>query len=158
MKTLQTGNTADNTSVSRQARRGYLIKVRALLISCLALVWAIFFTGQVSAAELDCLVKPEMYVEVSSPVISVMEEILVETKDIGLEQVWKLEQRKINWTKDFILIFVEFSIFTNGPPFINEPSFGSVSKTAENGMEGENNYVHFGIKIWVLMKNVVSTI
>ena len=30
-------------------------------------------------AELDCLVKPEMYVDVSSPVISVLEEILVET-------------------------------------------------------------------------------
>jgi len=34
-----------------------------------------------AAAELDCLVKPEMYVDVSSPVISVLEEILVETGD-----------------------------------------------------------------------------
>jgi len=33
------------------------------------------------AAELDCLVKPEMYVELSSPVDSVLEEILVETGD-----------------------------------------------------------------------------
>ena len=33
------------------------------------------------AAELDCLVKPEMYVELSSPVESVMEEILVDTGD-----------------------------------------------------------------------------
>jgi len=32
-----------------------------------------------AGAELDCLVKPEMYVDVSSPVISVLEEILVET-------------------------------------------------------------------------------
>ncbi len=38
--------------------------------------------GAVSAAaELDCLVKPEMYVDVSSPVISVLEEILVDTGD-----------------------------------------------------------------------------
>jgi RND family efflux transporter MFP subunit len=38
--------------------------------------------GRVSAAELDCLVKPEKYVEVSSPVVSVLEEILVETGDV----------------------------------------------------------------------------
>ena len=36
----------------------------------------------VQAAELDCLVKPEMYVDVSSPVVSVLEEILVETGDV----------------------------------------------------------------------------
>ena len=35
-----------------------------------------------AAAELDCLVKPEMYVEVSSPVISILEEMLVETGDM----------------------------------------------------------------------------
>jgi RND family efflux transporter MFP subunit len=50
-------------------------------------LWALFAafclgTGTVSAAELDCLVKPEMYVEVSSPVVSVLEEILVETGDM----------------------------------------------------------------------------
>jgi RND family efflux transporter MFP subunit len=38
--------------------------------------------GRVSAAELDCLVKPEMYVDVSSPVISVLEEVLVDTGDV----------------------------------------------------------------------------
>jgi len=43
---------------------------------------ACLFAGQASAAELDCLVKPQMYVEVSSPVISVLEEILVETGDM----------------------------------------------------------------------------
>jgi len=35
----------------------------------------------VQGAELDCLVKPEMYVELSSPVESVLEEILVEIGD-----------------------------------------------------------------------------
>ena len=35
-----------------------------------------------AAAELDCLVKPEMYVEVNSPVISVLEEVLVEIGDM----------------------------------------------------------------------------
>ena len=34
-----------------------------------------------AAAELDCLVKPEMYVEVNSPVISVLEEVLVDIGD-----------------------------------------------------------------------------
>ena len=82
MRALQTSNTVDNKTVSRQTRRGHLIKWRSLRSSCLALAWATLFTGQVSAAELDCLVKPEMYVEVSSPVISVMEEILVETGDV----------------------------------------------------------------------------
>jgi RND family efflux transporter MFP subunit len=52
-----------------------------------ALAWLLFvcsslLAGQVSAAELDCLIKPEMYVEVSSPVVSVLEEILVETGDV----------------------------------------------------------------------------
>ena len=36
---------------------------------------------QPRAAELDCLVKPEMYVELSSPVDSVLEEFLVKTGD-----------------------------------------------------------------------------
>jgi RND family efflux transporter MFP subunit len=37
--------------------------------------------SSLQAAELDCLVKPEMYVELSSPVESVLEEILVEIGD-----------------------------------------------------------------------------
>jgi len=44
--------------------------------------WVCLFAGQAPAAELDCLVKPQMYIEVSSPVISVLEEILVETGDV----------------------------------------------------------------------------
>ena len=39
------------------------------------------FSGWLQAAELDCLVKPQMYVDVSSPVVSVLEEILAETGD-----------------------------------------------------------------------------
>ena len=35
-----------------------------------------------ASAELDCLVKPEMYVEINSPVISVLEEVLVEIGDL----------------------------------------------------------------------------
>lgn len=50
------------------------------------LAWALsavfgFAASPAAAAELDCLVKPEMYVEVSSPVISILEEMLVETGD-----------------------------------------------------------------------------
>jgi RND family efflux transporter MFP subunit len=48
----------------------------------LAMAWACLFVGQTYAAELDCLVKPEMYVEVSSPVVSVLEQVLVETGDV----------------------------------------------------------------------------
>jgi RND family efflux transporter MFP subunit len=46
------------------------------------IVWASLAPAQAAAAELDCLVKPEMYVEVSSPVISVLEEVLVDTGDV----------------------------------------------------------------------------
>jgi RND family efflux transporter MFP subunit len=74
--------TMDKAAFSRQPRRGHLINRRPLRPSCLMLAWIGLFTGQVSAAELDCLVKPQMYVDVSSPVISVLEEILVETGDV----------------------------------------------------------------------------
>ncbi len=57
--------------------RQTILAVGALLIGILALV----ATSLVKAAELDCLVKPEMYVDLSSPVDSVLEEILVETGD-----------------------------------------------------------------------------
>jgi RND family efflux transporter MFP subunit len=53
-----------------------------LFRSWLVMICACLYVGQTSAAELDCLVKPEMYVEVSSPVISVLEEVLVETGDV----------------------------------------------------------------------------
>lgn len=42
---------------------------------------ALSLPASLLAAELDCLVKPEMYVELSSPVDSVLEEFLVETGD-----------------------------------------------------------------------------
>jgi len=61
----------------RSPRNGRIGRISWLLIACSCL-----FAGQASAAELDCLVKPEMYVEVSSPVVSVLEEVLVETGDV----------------------------------------------------------------------------
>ena len=57
--------------------RQFALKLVWMLLA-LALV---FGMSSPLAAELDCLVKPEMYVELSSPVDSVLEEILVETGD-----------------------------------------------------------------------------
>ncbi len=51
------------------------------LIWMLAVLGLVFGMASPRAAELDCLVKPEMYVDLSSPVDSVLEEILVETGD-----------------------------------------------------------------------------
>jgi RND family efflux transporter MFP subunit len=68
------------TAGSPQSRLGRGIRISPLLLllfACSSLIAA-----DVSAAELDCLVKPEMYVELSSPVVSVLEEILVETGDV----------------------------------------------------------------------------
>ena len=53
---------------------------------CTGLIGVLFFlllmiSPRAPAAELDCLVKPEMYVELSSPVDSIVEEILVDTGD-----------------------------------------------------------------------------
>ncbi len=64
-------------SVSKHERLGRLLVV----VFCLLWLIVLIATQKVDAAELDCLVKPEMYVELSSPVDSVMEEILVETGD-----------------------------------------------------------------------------
>ena len=47
----------------------------------LALLVMMIAVPKVQAAELDCLVKPEMYVELSSPVESVLEKILVQIGD-----------------------------------------------------------------------------
>ncbi len=57
-----------------------------MLKICARLIWLLFVillvaSPRARAAELDCLVKPEMYVELSSPVDSVMEKVLVETGD-----------------------------------------------------------------------------
>jgi len=67
---------------SGPVRRGRRIRRYPLCRSWAFVVCACLFTAQSAAAELDCLVKPEQYVEVSSPVVSVLEEILVETGDI----------------------------------------------------------------------------
>ena len=53
---------------------------------CTRVIWLLFVilliaSSRSRAAELDCLVKPEMYVELSSPVDSIVEEILVDTGD-----------------------------------------------------------------------------
>ena len=58
-------------------RPGYAGALALLLLATLSLT-----STPSRAAELDCLVKPEMYVDVSSPVVSVLEEILVETGDV----------------------------------------------------------------------------
>ncbi len=55
--------------------RQFALKLVWMLLA-LALV---FGMSSPRAAELDCLVKPEMYVELSSPVDSVLEQVLVET-------------------------------------------------------------------------------
>jgi len=51
---------------------------KLFLLACLLMSSVI---SSLQAAELDCLVKPEMYVELSSPVESVLEEIMVEIGD-----------------------------------------------------------------------------
>jgi len=53
---------------------------------CTRVIWLLFIilliaSSRTRAAELDCLVKPEMYVELSSPVDSIVEKMLVDTGD-----------------------------------------------------------------------------
>ncbi len=60
-------------------RFGSATVVLAWLLAGLLLLCA---STPARAANLDCLVKPEMYVELSSPVDSVLEEILVDTGDV----------------------------------------------------------------------------
>ena len=55
------------------------IPITAAVLLCLLLL-SLAFAAR--GAELDCLVKPEVYVELSSPVDSVLEEILVKTGDV----------------------------------------------------------------------------
>lgn len=68
-------NTEVESSTNKYQRLGRFLVV----VFCLLWLIVLFATQKARAAELDCLVKPEMYVELSSPVDSVMEEILVET-------------------------------------------------------------------------------
>jgi len=69
----------DRTGISfSRLAQSRVRRSRALVLLPLILLLGL---GRAAAAELDCLVKPEMYVEVSSPVISVLEEVLVETGD-----------------------------------------------------------------------------
>jgi len=55
--------------------------LRAIMLCGLFFIVALLLSPSARAAQLDCLVKPEMYVELSSPVDSVLETILVDTGD-----------------------------------------------------------------------------
>jgi RND family efflux transporter MFP subunit len=55
--------------------------IRAIMLYGLFFVMPLLLSPSAQAAQLDCLVKPEMYVELSSPVDSVLETILVDTGD-----------------------------------------------------------------------------
>ena len=56
-------------------------RIRAIMLYGLFFVMPLLLSPSAQAAQLDCLVKPEMYVELSSPVDSVLETILVDTGD-----------------------------------------------------------------------------
>ena len=68
--------------LSQGSPRNSCNRARLLWSLVLWLSSACLLPSHASAAELDCLVKPEMYVDVSSSVVSVLEEILVETGDV----------------------------------------------------------------------------
>ncbi|MCP4876806.1 MAG: efflux RND transporter periplasmic adaptor subunit [Gammaproteobacteria bacterium] len=70
-------NPVPEHSVNKYERLGKAL----LIIFCLLWLILLITMPRARAAELDCLVKPEMYVELSSPVDSVMEQILVDTGD-----------------------------------------------------------------------------
>ena len=72
----------ENTEAEQTASRYEKLGKFLVIVFCLAWLIVLFTTTKAHAAELDCLVKPEMYVELSSPVESVIEEILVETGDM----------------------------------------------------------------------------
>ena len=74
--------TRENTEAEQTAGRYEKLGKFLVIIFCLVWLIVLFTTTKAHAAELDCLVKPEMYVELSSPVESVIEEILVETGDV----------------------------------------------------------------------------
>jgi RND family efflux transporter MFP subunit len=78
------GMTSQLTAIEFKVKPPAARQCRRVLISALMLLMAVFAitkTAPAVAAELDCLVKPEMYVELSSPVESVLEDILVEIGD-----------------------------------------------------------------------------
>ena len=58
-----------------------LNRFRMFILYGLFFIIALALSSPAQAASLDCLVKPEMYVELSSPVDSVLETILVDTGD-----------------------------------------------------------------------------
>lgn len=74
--------TQENTEAEQAASRYEKLGKFLVVVFCLLWLIVLFTTTKARAAELDCLVKPEMYVELSSPVESIIEEILVETGDV----------------------------------------------------------------------------
>jgi RND family efflux transporter MFP subunit len=78
------GMTSQLTAIEFKVKPTGARKCGRVLMPALMLLMAVFAitkTAPAVAAELDCLVKPEMYVELSSPVESVLEDILVEIGD-----------------------------------------------------------------------------
>jgi len=82
MRARRRGSGSGADAAPRSDRRGRSWMALLGLSGRIAITCVCLLTGKVTAAELDCLVKPQMYVEVSSPVVSVLEEILVETGDV----------------------------------------------------------------------------
>jgi RND family efflux transporter MFP subunit len=72
-QTPERDNTERERNPSSTERFGRLL----VILFCVLWLIVLFVAPRVHAAELDCLVKPEMYVELSSPVESVLEEIMV---------------------------------------------------------------------------------
>ncbi len=70
-------NTPREHSINKRNWSGRLL----IIIFCLLWMAVMMASPRAGAAELDCLVKPEMYVELSSPVDSIVEQILVDTGD-----------------------------------------------------------------------------
>ena len=82
MMNMKRAPTRENPEVEQATTRYEKLGKFLVIVFCLAWLIVLFTTTKAHAAELDCLVKPEMYVELSSPVESVIEEILVETGDV----------------------------------------------------------------------------
>lgn len=79
MMSMKQVSDREKTEVENSTNKYERIGRILVVVFCLLWLIVLFATQKARAAELDCLVKPEMYVELSSPVDSVMEEILVET-------------------------------------------------------------------------------
>ncbi len=78
----KTHNSAPKAIVFSQREPTQSLQRRLILISAgLLLIGAVLMSGRANAAELECLVKPQTYIEVSSAVDSILEELLVKPGD-----------------------------------------------------------------------------